>query len=426
MYRILKYGLFIFLPVVIFSCAREEDVTDPVINFIEPGNGLVVDMPDTLDVKVEINDDQVIQTASLTLVNDDKTPVIPGRFYYPNSKSFLIETSFILEDKTLPTGTYQLQVTAFDGANTKFKYLEIKLNEIPAIIMAYVAVTAPVSFNSNITRLNPAFETDTQFVIQQAHNLSGVQGLWGKFFFISDEPSVLTAYHAASFDMEWDVVSTPPRTLITAVFLDKDLIFSTANGDVGVLIEDGTLVLRTAPFQDKMIQCLAADEKYIYAAHVSLNGDIHELTVYYRVTGAIMEQELVSGEIRSLVPAREKLLLFMPSVSGTGILEYDPEEMIPTEMSFLPGENLRSAVKISDNELFLLTDRCVITYELENNRFTDFTSQPYDFCRYDQLSDIIYLARENMVYGFYRISGNLSEEISFPDKVLDFQILYNK
>jgi hypothetical protein len=401
-------------------------VIDPVVIFIEPEEDYSVNLPDTLDVKVEINDDRIIQTVELNIVDENKIPIISGKYYSPGTSQFVIGTSFILEDKTLVSGSYYLMVRASDGINTKDKYLEIRIHEVPARILAYIAVSASDGFGSTITRLNPAFEQDTQFVIPEKYFLAGIHSLWGNFFFIRDMPSVLTAYDPLGFEKEWEMDVTPPRPLITAIFQDKELVFSTANGDAGILSEDGTITLKTSPYTDKTIQCLTADENYIYAAHVSLSGDIHELTVYYRISGSIREQERLPGEIRSLLPLNEKLLVFMQSLTGVDIIEYDPEALLQTEMILLQDENLNAAVKISDSQLFLLTDRCVISYNPSNNQFDDFTDQPYDFCRYDQLSDIIYLARENIVYGFDRISRNLAGEISFPDNVLDFQILYNK
>jgi hypothetical protein len=36
------------------------------------------------------------------------------------------------------------------------------------------------------------------------------------------------------------------------------------------------------------------------------------------------------------------------------------------------------------------------------------------------------MARDSVIYGFNRITGDLEAEKSFSEEVLDFQILYNK
>jgi len=426
MHRLFAFFIFFGFLLILESCIQDDDRHDPEIVFMEPIAGYTVYMPDTLDVKVEIKDDQVIRTVVLSIVNENKIPVISANYYYPNSSEFYIETSLALDDKTLESGPYQLLVTASDGVNSKDKYRKIIINEIPVRILAYIAVTGQITIKSTILKLNPAFATDTQFVFPEGYWLAGVHSLWEKFFFISDEPSILTAFNPENFKTEWEIAAEPPRPLITQIFPDQELVFSTANGDAGILSDDGTITLRTAPAENKTIQCLAADDKYIYAAHVSLSGDIHQLTVYYRVSGDIREQKLLAGEIISIVPIADKVLVFMPSPSGTGIMEYDPEELTLAQISFLQDEVLRSVMKISESRLFLLTDTRVISYEPAINRFTDFINQPYNFCRYDPLNNNVFLVKENLLSVFNYATGNLVKETSFADEVLDFQILYNK
>lgn len=425
-HRTIKFIFFICFILAIGSCVQDEDVRDPEIIFYNPEAGYTVYMPDTINVSVEISDDRVIRTVILSLVNKNNTPAIESKYYYPNTKDFIIQTTMPLADKSLASGHYNLLVTASDGVNSKNKYREILINEVPRKLLAYIAVTGQYDFKSTIISLNPAFETDTQFVFPDGYHLAGVHSLWGNFFFVSGEPSEIIAFDPANFDISWEMAAAPPRPLVTAIFTDNELIFSTANGDAGILSGDGTIILRTAPEENKKIHCISADDKYIYASHVSLSGDIHELTVFYRVSGEIRTQILVADEISSLVAENGKVLAFMPSQAGTGIMEYDPVDMILSEMNFLPGNIIKSVQKISDAQLILVTDKKVITYDIAINGFTDFTSEPYNFGRYDRLNDMVFLAKDNTVFGFDRVTGDLIDEISFQEEVLDFQILYNK
>lgn len=408
------------------SCKQGEGLYAPEIIFAEPTAGFKVDLPDTLDVKVSINDYRIIHTVVLTLVNEDKIPVIPGKYYYPNSTDFFIETSLPLFDKTLASGPYNLLVTVSDGIDQKNQYLKIIIREIPVQLLGYFVVTGQFDFKSTIIKLDPGFEPDTQFVFPRGFWLSAVHSMWGKFFFVTSEPSTLLALNPESFEIEWEMPVMPPSPLVTALIPDHELVFSTANGDVGILSNNGDITLRTASYENKTIQCLAADEKNIYAAHVSLNGDIHELTNYSRLNGTIWEQRPLASEIRSLVPAGDKLVVFLQTLAGVEIMEYDPVNFTLTEMNLLPDENIRSVEKISASQLFIVTEERVISFDPATNKFEVFIDQPYDFCRHDPLSDIIFVARDNMIYAFDRLTGDLVEIKAFSEEVLDLQILYNK
>ncbi len=422
----LKYIFIFCFFLVLASCSDMEDNQDPVIIYEYPEEAVAITMPDTLDVRVEISDDRMIRTVVLSLVDENKIPVVPSLYYYPNTAQYTLLASLPLVDKTLENGQYQLLVTASDGVNSKDKYREIRINGIPVEIKAYFAITKRLDFESNIHKLNPVFETDTQFTIYRDYRLSAVHSLWEQFYFVTGEPSDLVAYDPVSFETEWEMEAAPPRPLITAVIPDEQLVFSTANGDAGVLSSAGDVILRTAPLDGKTILHLAADDQYIYAAHMSLSGDIHQLTVYYRVSGAIRDQKTLAGVITGLVPVNGLLIVFISSPPGTVIMLYSPVDLTMEQLNFLENENLGSAIRIADNELFILTESRVIDYDLAGNRFTDFISQPYALGRYDPIKDIIYLARDSVVSGYARKTGDLLKIISFPDEVLDFQILYNK
>jgi hypothetical protein len=61
-----------------------------------------------------------------------------------------------------------------------------------------------------------------------------------------------------------------------------------------------------------------------------------------------------------------------------------------------------------------------------NQHFTVFASEPFGFCRYDRLNDVVFLGKDVRVFSYDRVSGNLLTIIPFNDEVVDFQILYNK
>lgn len=426
MRRLINYIALLAILLAVGSCRPEADLYAPLIIFTEPKAGLVINLPDTIDVVVHITDHTLIRTVVLTLVNKDKIPVIPATTYYPDSMEYYISTSLPLVDKYLASGQYNLLVTVSDGKEQKNEYQPIVLKEISVQLEAYFVVTSQFDFKSTIIKLNPSFEPDTQFVYPHGYWLSAVHSMWEEFFFVSKEPSDLIAFNTETFETEWEMAAAPPRPLITALIPDEELVFSTANGDAGILAGNGNITLRTQAFDDKTIQCLVANEKYIFAAHVSLSGNIHELTVFSRMTGDIWEQRLISGEIRSLVPTVNKLLVFLQVADNAEIVDYDPVNFILTELSFLPGENIKSALKISDSQVLVLTDERVISYNPELYQFENFKDQAYKFCRYDPLSDLVFLVRDTTLYGFTRNTGDLLVEKSFPEEIMDFQILYNK
>jgi hypothetical protein len=426
MYRIIFYTFLLASLLFMFSCHDEEGAGYPVVEIQFPAPGIEIDIPDTFDVKVKVTDDLNITSVYITIVDEDETELVQRKSYVPQNKVITIETAFSLIDKTLETGTYYIKVTADNGSNTTNEYQEIRVNEIPLKLTGFIAVTSQVGIKSTIYRLNPVFEPDTQFILNETHQLSAVNSNWEDFFFVSNEPSVLTAYSISNFDPAWETGAMPPRAEITAVISDSELIFSTANGDVTILDRNGNIRIRTVAYESKTISHLAADSTYIYAAHVSLSGDIRELSVLYRVTGEIRDQKLLSGEIRGLVAFRGAAYVFMPSANDIAVFLYDPEMMVLTQENIIYNQKLLSAECLDDQQIFLLTESAVFSYNPFNNSFVLFAIEPYELCRYEQLNDDVFLVKDKDVSRFDRVSGELISRKTFQDKVLDFQIIYNK
>ena len=425
--EILKKTLLCLILCTLFiSCLEQDDNQGPRIQFFKPQENSVISLPDTLEVQVKVTDDNLLRMVAIDLVDANNAPVTQGKYFYPAASEYTVNTYLELVDKTIESGQHHVRVIADDGYSSVSAYLPVSIQAIPQEIIGYFAATKPISFKSGIFRLGLNFVVDSQMVINETWYLSGINSNYRQFYFINDEPSVLKAFDPFTFEKLWDMNASQPRALFTDIYNDDEFLFSTDNGDCGVLRSDGEIIVRTAPYDDKTITCLAADETYIYAGHQSLNGDINQLTVYYRVTGEIRVQETLSGEIMDLLPVGNAVMVFLHSNTDIRIITYNPEDFTLIASVMLASEFFISAEKISNQEILILTERSVISYNAMNQHFTDFASEPFEFCRYDYLNDVVFLGKDVRVFCYDRSNGNLLTIIPFNDEVVDFQILYNK
>lgn len=421
-----KILLSLVLCTTLISCLEQEDNMGPRIQFFKPQENTVISLPDTVEVQVKVTDDNLLRLVAIDLVDEDNTPVTQGKYFYPAASEYTVNTYLELVDNTIETGQYHIRVMADVGYSSVSAYLAVSIQAIPREIMGYFAVTKPNNLNSILCRLGLNFAIDSQMVINDTWYQSGINSNYRQIYFTNDEPAILKAFDPFTFELLWDMDASQPRALFTDIYDDDELLFATDNGDCGVLRSDGEIIIRTAPYDDKTITCLVADETYIYAGHRSLNGNINQLTVYYRVTGEIRVQETLSGEILDLVPMGNAVMVFILSNADIRIITYNPEDFTIVSSVMLESELFISAEKITDQEIFILTERAVISYNALNEHFTDFTNEPFEFCRYDRLNDVVFLGKDVRVFSYDRVNGNLLTIIPFNDEVVDFQILYNK
>lgn len=408
------------------ACKENGDFSPPAISILAPSPGESFNVPDTLEIRAEISDDRTIRSVTVVLLNAENIPVAPAKYFYPDIHHYNLSTSLVIADITLESGNYSLMISAFDGSQESRRSVMIGLNEMPRELTGYIAVTSSFSPRSTITRLNEDFGTDTVFTVQEPFQFSGVHSAWGLFCFVSGSPSSIFAYSMDPFEPEWEFEAIPPKPVFSALWVDQQIIYATLNGDAGILNSNGNVVLVTPPAINKAIQCLSADDQYIYAEQVAYGGAITELAVFYRATGVLRARYQVTQDIVSLLPAGKKVLIFGNNDNGGVISEFDPETMKFTGLESIGEDQIRSAGKISDQFFLLLSPQRVYLYNDQNNQAVAYFEGSYDFLRYDDLNDLLFLVKGTHLRV---VEWGLLQQVHyqvFEEDILDFQIIYNK
>jgi hypothetical protein len=408
------------------GCGKLDDITPPSITWSEPEPNTVIDVPDTLKIVAEVSDNSIITTILITLVDNHDKPLVPALYYYPDTKKFTVICYLPIDDKLITSGEYRLLITAFDGLNSKNEYRPVQIHELPLEMKGYIAITSAYPFKTTVTKLDTSFEPDTSFLVEEGFALSAFSNVWDQFYYVSPSPSTLWAYPTKSFEPLWEFAAEQPRPEITSLFADRQLIFSSANGDAGILNEGGNIILRTPEMPGKEMDCLAADDTYIYAELVSLSGDQRSIIAYYRVTGNIRSQKNVSNDIFAILPLDGKALMISGSGISTIISEFDADNTWITTLKTLQAMNVQSALKISEDEVLLFTDNEVLIYDYYLNSVSEYLPEGYRFGRLDKLNSQLFAVKD-MKVDIYRLQDAVFiRTISFDAPVKDFQILFNK
>jgi len=122
----------VFIVIVFFfSCSKDKDEISPTLIINAPYNLQQVNGVDTLKVLATISDDRNIEYVSVSLRNDNDIPVLSTITKTPNTKDYDLNILYFFDNIFLPSGQYDLRVSAFDGENTTTRYVQLYLNETP-------------------------------------------------------------------------------------------------------------------------------------------------------------------------------------------------------------------------------------------------------------------------------------------------------
>ncbi|GIV42648.1 MAG: hypothetical protein KatS3mg034_1958 [Vicingaceae bacterium] len=131
--NILKLRLFLmFLSIsscfVIFvsSCKKKDQA--PLINFNSPYENSTFKNMDTIPLQLMVSDDRKVENVVISLYkSDNNAPIGSSVIITVNKKEDEIYTDFIINEPTLPAGSYYLKAQAFDGKQYGNDYVYINI-----------------------------------------------------------------------------------------------------------------------------------------------------------------------------------------------------------------------------------------------------------------------------------------------------------
>ena len=100
-----------FFLISMFSCKEDQDTQVPTVVILEPVENTEYEVLDQVFIRVNVSDNEVIESVQVSLVSDDsKNKVLPSVDFPVGQKEYLFEFTFDIADSLLSTGRYYFLV----------------------------------------------------------------------------------------------------------------------------------------------------------------------------------------------------------------------------------------------------------------------------------------------------------------------------
>jgi hypothetical protein len=126
--RIAASFLFFLL---VFSACREKDSVAPDVTILQPQDGAVFSVFDTVFVSFTAVDETGLTSVSVRLVNANFIPIGASINVNINASTNVGAAELVIDDKLTETGEYYVLVIANDGTNEKRKFRKIRIYGLP-------------------------------------------------------------------------------------------------------------------------------------------------------------------------------------------------------------------------------------------------------------------------------------------------------
>lgn len=138
------------LLLLLAACRKEEDQDRPQVRILEPAGSITLNVPDTLLVRVEVQDERIVERVTIALTDANGVPVAPPVQATVNQPSAVVVRELPVTNEFLATGSYTLSVTASDGANEGRAFRSVDLQAAPLRLRA-LYVTPPAGHPPPVT-----------------------------------------------------------------------------------------------------------------------------------------------------------------------------------------------------------------------------------------------------------------------------------
>jgi len=168
-----RYALpfLLFTVVLLGACRKDRDEDAPKVKFLEPAASSMIQVPDTIVVRVEVSDERTVERVTIALNDVNGVPVVPTISVQVNAASATIVRALPITSERLLSGIYTLAVTARDGTNEARAFRTINLQAAPLRSRA-LYITPPVGYPPPV----PVWRIDSTGALSQYVSLQEFGG----------------------------------------------------------------------------------------------------------------------------------------------------------------------------------------------------------------------------------------------------------
>jgi len=400
--------LIIISFILLGACSKEEVTIKPNIMITSPGHMYPVNGIDTIQVLASITAPQNIEWVSVSLRNDNDINVLKSVIKRPNTRTYDLNISYFFDDLRLAGGTYQLNVSAFDGENTTTEYIAISYNETLRIREGVFVVSNSTSITS-FYLLDQNYSAQFYQSVQGDHLKTMVDSYHQQLIHCSAIHGSLQAIDLTSSNSSWSLPLSNPFTspfYTGFYYFNQNLYLGKRNGGIQGIDKNGnpnfyTPIVNPGFYTERMH---IHNDQYLVSEERSISTDEAFLVFYFLASGARDVQTTLVTDVKGIYSKGNHIILIANNTESNGkVLIYDfPSSVINTVFNANIDE-VEDCMEMSTG-IYLVAESGNLTIVNTLNHTTSSYLDNIGAKRiwYDEVTDELYVGNGNVltVYDF--------------------------
>jgi hypothetical protein len=418
--------LAFILLLLLATCKKEGDDIAPSIQMVFPTDAVFMSLPDTLNVIAIVKDNVEVRSVRVSLVNDENVTVGPSFANTFSSAEVNFNVAFIIEDLSLETGSYFLQITASDGENESKAFVSLSLVEVPREMLG--TLYSYQNGGQTAIRYDLLNGDEGTLNLIESNGKHSVQPIRSRVFVSQNENRSLSAYeYGSDWSLLWerDLSLLPQGGMIQSVEFDThrdEVVVNTGSHGLYMYRYNGTQNGMIPMENSELCRDLAIFETEIWMG-ISGLGSQNSLIQVYRdsgVRGAILPLNFIPGLMKAY--SSTKIAMAMPN-GDVAIKNIQSGETTPID---IPGDNPILAMDVYNGEIFVLKTNQIfrVTTGFQVQGLLNGVDMR-DF-EIDRTQGRIMIVEGNLLKTFNIFPWISINEVGLSPETKEISILYNK
>ncbi len=429
----IKYSNFLLVLILMafttVSCKKDKENMLPVITVLSPLENSSYEIPDIIPIYAEIEDDELIQSISVVLVDENLKPVMDSKSYFPNSKTYSLIDDYHISDLSLNSGDYYLKIRANDDQSFKNEYVQIYLEGIPRFLDQVIVLTTTGNNNIKVSGIENFNVASELFFIEGDYSASEVSSEHQKLFISGIEKINLQAYDFTNLVLSWEKEVIPywPMHNAGCLYFDDILYVSYDYRDIFGYDFNGVDKYNSKVGDYDSPGRVFKHNDFILCDIQKKNGSEPHISTFYSASGVEAQRTITSFEVLDFNSKDGDIVTIVGNSNNIGYIgEYNITNNSLTNQLFADTLFL-SCVGINTNTIYISTPAYIAEYSSMQNTLIPILNEPdIKHLVYEELSDLLLAANDTELLILSLPELTNQKTIEFSDLILDIHLLYSK
>jgi hypothetical protein len=413
------------------SCSHDDDTVSPLVNPTLPLPGTVYENGDTIHLEANFSDNMHLLSVEAVLVNTDNKPMLANLSFEPGSNPFKLRADYIINDPTLPGGTYHVRFRAYDGVNVTNRFVEVRIHELPRKFLYPLVVTSPEPNQWKAFRLPDNGDWKAVGDLAGDYCGSAVNSPGMQICLSGVYTSGLASFNLPEGLPIWTVkpaFSDKNRWFEAITFRYPNFYTACNDGALRGYDRSGHEIYKSGAFTQGVPYQVAASSTFVMGAYRDAFSNDRFLTAFHYPGGLMTWNQFFEDDVVALVPAGDnKMLIFSNQGDESQISLFNGTDQSFSVIHPLSEGRFYAAAAMDDENFLVSSSNGILLYQMALNSLTPFNPNAgYRQIACDDLSYEVYACRDNQLDILNFPGGELQRSIPLPDTAVDLHLLFNK